>query len=289
MEAGAGKWQMPWHRSAAGIARPRNVVYDTPYHGINVPILWAAAKSKDYESGWWGNYSQWQAVGGQVRRKEKATTIVFWKKIKRVLKDELSGEEKTEVFPMAKAWSVFNAEQQDGWVEPEPPPVQNPAEVIDDVRRFVANTLAEIRHDGDEAYYSPIDDVIHMPVMERFRGTQSSTPTEAYYATELHELTHWSGSEKRLQRDFSGKYGSEAYAFEELVAELGSAFLCSDLQIANSPREDHAKYLKSWLKTLKGDKKAVFTAASQARKAAEFLHSLQTGNPDDKNEDGINR
>ena len=275
MEQGAGAWKMPWHRSAADITRPRNIKSGAPYHGINVPILWAAASSKEYQSGWWGRYNQWQEVGGQVRRGEKATTIVFWKQIQKTLKDELTGEPKVEVFPIAQSWAVFNADQQDGWVEPAPPPPQNPAEVIDEVRRFVANTLAEIRHGGDRAYYSPGDDVIHMPERERFYGTESSTPTEAYYSTELHELAHWTGSAKRLKRDFSGRFGSEAYAFEELVAELGSAFLCSDLDIADVPRQDHAQYLKSWLKTLKDDKKAVFTAASQAKKAADFLHSLQ--------------
>jgi antirestriction protein ArdC len=275
MEKGEQAWQMPWHRTGADISRPRNVASRNPYHGINVPALWAAASDKGYQSGWWGSYKQWQEVGAQVRKGEKASPIVFWKKIKKALTDEATGETVIGTFPLARPWSVFNAEQQDGWTEPEPPASENPARVIEHVRQFVESTLAEIRHGGERAYYNRAGDFIQMPPMERFTGTATSTPTEAYYSTELHELTHWSGGTKRLSRDFSGRFGSAAYAFEELVAELGSAFLCGDLRISDVPRDDHARYLKSWLTVLRDDKKAIFTAASQATKAAEFLHSLQ--------------
>jgi antirestriction protein ArdC len=275
MEQGEAKWQMPWHRSGTDVTRPRNVATRNPYHGINVPALWAAASYKGYQSGWWGSYRQWQQAGGHVRRGEKASPIVFWKKIRKTVTDEATGEEKTEVFPVARPWPVFNAEQQDGWEEPAPPVPENPAQVIEHVRSFVADTLADIRHGGERAYYSVTGDYIRMPTMERFQDTGTSTPTEAYYSTELHELTHWAGGPARLNRDFSGRFGSEAYAFEELIAELGSAFLCSDLRISAVPRDDHARYLRGWLKVLRGDKKAIFTAASQAAKAAEFLRSLR--------------
>ena len=275
MEKGEEKWQMPWHRTGTDITRPRNVATKNPYHGINIPLLWATASEKGYQSGYWGSYKQWQQVGGQIRRGEKASPVVFWKMIEKTLEDTSSGETKTKTFPIAKPWSVFNAEQQDGWSEPEPPKPESPAEVIEHVRQFVANTLAEIRYGGERAYFSPAGDYIQMPPMERFLGTDTSTPTEAYFSTQLHELTHWSGSEKRLNRDFSGRFGSEAYSFEELIAEWGAAFLSSDLQISDVPRDDHARYLRSWIKVLRDDKKAIFTAASQATKAAEFLHSLQ--------------
>jgi antirestriction protein ArdC len=235
MEKGEEKWQMPRHRTGTDITRPRNVATHKPYRGINVPLLWATASEKNYQSGWWGSYRQWQQVGGQVRKGEKVSPIVFWKMIEKTLDDETTGEPKTGTFPIAKPWSVFNAEQQDGWPEPEPPQPENPAEIIEHVRQFIANTLAEIRYGGERAYYSPAGDYIQMPPMERFTGIDTSTSTEAFYGTELHELTHWSGSEKRLKRDFSGRFGSEAYSFEELVAELGSAFLCSDLRISDVP------------------------------------------------------
>jgi antirestriction protein ArdC len=289
MERGEARWQMPWHRTGTDITRPRNVATKNPYHGINVPALWAAASEKGYTSGWWGSYKQWLQVGGQVRRGEKASPIVFWKKIQKTLEDQATGETRTETFPIARPWSLFNAEQQDGWTEPEPPKPESPAEVIEHVRRFIANTLAEIRSGGERAYYNVAGDYIQMPPIERFLGTETSTPTEAFHSTTLHELTHWSGSEKRLNRDFSGRFGSETYSFEELVAELGSAFLCSDLRISDVPRDDHARYLRSWIKVLRDDKKAIFTAASQATKAAEFLHSLQPGFSDEgegKNTDG---
>lgn len=275
IEAGASKFEMPWHRSGADIMEPRNVATNRPYHGINVPTLWATAAVKDYHSGWWGSYKQWQEVGGQVRKGEKASTVVFWKIMEKEAEDPQTGEPVKETYPIARPWSVFNAAQQEGWREPEPPPPEDPARIIEHVREFVANTLADIRHGGDRACYRQAGDYIQMPEMSRFRGTRTSSPTEAYYSTELHELTHWSGHPKRLNRDLSGRFGSETYAFEELIAEIGAAFLCTELKISTVPREDHAAYVKSWLKVLRNDKKAIFTAASLATKAAEFLKSLQ--------------
>ena len=127
------------------------------------------------------------------------------------------------------------------------------------------------------AFYSPVGDYIQLPDRERFVGTDTSTPEEAYYSTGLHELTHWSGAPSRLDRDKCKRHGDGAYAFEELVAELGAAFLCADLEVSNEPRPDHAQYLAHWLDILKADKKAIFRAAADAQRAAHFLHGLCDG------------
>lgn len=154
---------------------------------------------------------------------------------------------------------------------PEP---KDPAQILDAAEAFVAATGADIRHGGNHAFYRFPDDFIQMPERERFMGTETSTATESYYGTLLHE-THWTGCAKRCDREFGKRFGDDAYAVEELVAELGAAFLCDDLGITLEPRPDHAAYLDNWLKVLKADKKAIFTAASQAAKATDYLAGLQ--------------
>ena len=136
----------------------------------------------------------------------------------------------------------------------------------------VAGTGASVRIHGDSAHYTPSTDTITMPDRERFFATSSGSAAQNWYATLLHELVHWSGADHRLARTFGKRFGDDAYAMEELVAELGSAFLCGDLGLSTSPRPDHASYLASWLKVLKADNRAIFTAASAAAKAADYLH-----------------
>ena len=137
------------------------------------------------------------------------------------------------------------------------------------------NTRAQVRHGGTSAFFRPGDDFIQMPERERFVGSDTSTTTEAYYGTLLHELTHWTGPSRRCDRQFGKRFGDDAYAAEELVAELGAAFLCAELGITATPRPDHAAYIDHWLRIMKGDKKAIFTAASKASQAVDFLASLQ--------------
>ena len=131
-----------------------------------------------------------------------------------------------------------------------------------------------IREGGDRAFYRPSDDAITMPDRWRFTGTETITPTEAWYATAFHELVHWSGAQKRLDRQFGERFGDDAYAVEEMVAEIGAAFLCGDLGITTEPRPDHAAYVDHWLRIMKGDRTAVFSAASAASKAADYLAGL---------------
>jgi antirestriction protein ArdC len=272
IEEGAGEWQMPWHRS--GVSRPANAFTKKPYRGVNVVALWAAADGHHFSSGSWATYKQWQELDAQVRKGERASLIVFWKELERDVEDQETGERERRKTLFARASWVFNADQVDGWTPPSSPE-RNLVQALDQAEAFTASTGADIRHGGERAYYRRSDDHVQMPERERFTGSETSTPTEAYYATLLHELVHWTGHESRLDRDLSGRFGNEAYAVEELVAELGAAFLCADLSITNTPRPDHAAYIANWLEVLKRDKRAIFTAARKASQASDYLASLQ--------------
>lgn len=270
IERGAPKFEMPWHRAGADLTEPINAKTGKAYRGINTLALWASASAQSFLSGHWATYRQWQALDAQVMKGERASLIVFYKELKRDVRDETTGEEKEQRFRMARASWVFNADQVEGWQTPALNE-HDPVEAIEEVEAFVAATGATIREGGGQACYVPSADLIRMPERKRFTGTRTSSATEGYYATLLHELTHWTAHAERLKRDLSGRFGSEAYAMEELVAELGAAFLCAELSIINQPREDHAAYVASWLKVLKADSRAIFTAAGKASAATRFL------------------
>lgn len=271
IERGAGEFVMPWHRGGAGIGRPTNAATGLKYRGVNVVALWAESTSTGYGSGYWASFRQWQRLGAMVRRGEHGTVIVFYKRIDA----ELSGEDegRTSGRAFARASRVFNADQVAGWVQPAPAKAV-PAEVLPEVEATIEATKAGIVEGGESAYYDRCGDRIHVPDRRRFYGTNTITPTESYYATLLHELVHWSGSANRLDRPFGERFGDEVYAFEELVAELGAAFLCGDLAIANDPRPDHAAYVANWLATLKADRRAIFSAARLATAAADYITGL---------------
>ena len=279
LENGAGDWSFPWRRDSA---MPVNAITKNQCHGVNVLMLWAAG----VEHGWpsrWASYKQWQSVAAQVRRGERGSMVVFYRTIDKRETDDNGrvktnddGTPKTRRIFLARASTVFNAEQVDGY---EAPAVENAGPVVEPVARaeaFVRSTGALVQHGGHRACYSPSQDRIQMPPVESFNGTDTSTPTEGYYGTLLHELTHWTGHKARCDRDLSGRFGADAYAAEELVAELGAAFLCAELGISQQPRPDHAQYLDHWLRVLKADKRAIFTAASKASQAAEYLNGLQS-------------
>jgi antirestriction protein ArdC len=280
----AQKWQRPWITAFAPsgnglLQRPVNGITRAPYRGINVPILWSAGRASPY----WATYRAWQSAGAQVRKGERGTLVVFWKQMAR-RSDETSddgeaGEERRDTYWLARGYVVFNGEQVDDWEPPQPPtpcaPAAHPFAPIPEAEDFVANTGAIVRHGGDRAFYTPSADFIRMPERRQFVGSSTSSPAEAYYGTLFHELTHWSGAKSRCDRDLSGRFGDEAYAAEELVAELGAAFLCADHLLRFEPRSDHAAYVASWLKVLKNDKRAIFTAASKAEQACRFLSGLQ--------------
>lgn len=272
IEVGAGEFVMPWHRLGPGVGRPANAATGKPYRGVNVVALWAEALTGGYGSGRWATFQQWKQLGAQVRRGEHGATIVVYKPAG--AKREEDDEEGAGGRLLARAFRVFNADQVDGWTEPAPP-AKDEVAVLGQVEAFVVKTCAWIRHGGDVACYDRRADEIRMPERSRFIGSPTSSPTDAYYSTLLHELTHWSGATHRLNRDFGARFGDEAYAMEELVAELGAAFLCADLGVTNEPRPDHAAYLASWLTVLDGDPRAIFTAASRAQDAAEYLSQLE--------------
>jgi antirestriction protein ArdC len=187
IEEGAGEWQMPWHKS--GVSRPQNAHTKKPYRGVNVVALWAAADAHGYSAGFWATYKQWRELAAQVRRGERASLIVFWKELEREVEDEETSERERKKTLFARASWVFNVDQVDGWTPPEPPE-RNLIGALDHAEAFTAATGAHIRHGGDRAYYRRSDDHVQMPERERFTGSATSTPTETYYATLLHELTH---------------------------------------------------------------------------------------------------
>jgi antirestriction protein ArdC len=204
-----------------------------------------------------------------VRKGEKASTIVKYGTVE--TEDEETEEKCTHGY--LRGYSVFNADQVDGYaypVEPELPPLAR----LERIDGFVSATGVKIQEGGTRACYVPAKDKIYMPQAERFIDTKRQTRTEAFYSTLFHELTHWSGAPHRLAREKGGRFGSAEYAFEELVAELGAAFLCARLQVTPEVREDHAQYIVSWLKALKGDKRFIFSAAAQAQLAADYLFQL---------------
>jgi antirestriction protein ArdC len=272
----AGAFKLPWHRPAGSITRPTNIESKKAYRGINVVTLWVEAQLKGYSVPVWGTYKQFQETGCQVRKGEKASMVVFYKEIEfqRDTADQKPEDDGTGTAWMARGYYVFNAEQTDGYELPERPPV---VEIDRNTRveSFMANTGIEVRNGGHSAYYRPSEDYIQMPDAGLFTGTDTSTATEAYYATLLHEGIHASGHRSRLDRNFSGRFGTQERSAEELCAELGAAFLCADLCVTPHLRDDHAHYIAHWLEIMKGDKKAIFTAAAAANRAAEYLHGLQ--------------
>lgn len=264
LEAGEqGSWQCPWHRRG-GSGLPVNVKTGKSYRGINTLMLWCESQARGYSDNRWGTYKQWQETGAQVRKGERSSLIVFFKEY-----EAREGDEDTRKRWVARASYGFNAAQVEGAPEagePMPPSEWVIPEVFDG---FMHRTGATVIHGGDTACYVPSQDLIKLPERSAFHTAHG------YASTALHELTHWSGSKTRLDRDLSGRFKSQAYAAEELVAELGSAFLAAELGLEAEPHPNHASYLASWLTLLKSDPKAIFTAASAASRAASYLASLQ--------------
>lgn len=269
IEAGAGKFIMPWHGIVRGM--PRNAWSGNAYRGINTFVLWAAQRNRGYRSFHWATFRQWRDLGAHVRKGEKAVLVVYYKQLPVLAEDAATGEPVTDYRPITRAYFLFNAEQVEGWKEPEEALVHliMPHQQIED---FIAATGADIRN-GEVAGYLPGGDYITIPHQMRFAGTDTSTPTESYYSTVFHELIHWTGHWKRLGRNLSSRFGSADYAMEELIAELGAAYLCAEFLVLHMPRKDHAAYIGEWLHVLQGDKKAIFTAASMASKAVDWLLS----------------
>lgn len=265
----AEKLKLPWIGFAS---LPVNASTAKNYRGINIPILWGSQLEGKFCSGHWGTYKQWQERGAQVKKGEKGTRVVFWNTINI---DPEGGNEKGETRMFAKWSTVFNADQVEGFEIPILEPQSGNAEILEEAENFITATGAKILYGGGRAYYERTNDTIALPDRSLFCDTETSTATQGFYSTAFHELTHWAGAPHRLNREKGKKFADSTYAFEELIAELGAAMLCASLGVATTPRADHAHYIDGWLKALKDDKKFIFTAASQAQKAADYLQSLQ--------------
>ena len=284
IESGMAKgkdWRMPWHRRrdpGGSPMLPVNVARGAAYRGVNTLALWAAAEAKGYPGGLWGTYRQWAELGGQVRKGERAATVVFWRfpdaaKEGGEAEDGEEAEEGARRGPWARAYAVFNAAQVDGAALPAStaPRLPEAARIAEAEAFFAALPGLDLRHGGNAAFYSPSTDHVQMPPFAHFRSG------EGYYATLAHEAAHWTGHPSRLARDLTGRFGSGAYAAEELVAELGAAFALAALGLVAEPREDHARYVAHWLGLLRGDLRAIFTAAGKAQAAADWLIAAATG------------
>lgn len=273
LEKGELTWRKPWNAEhlAGRISRPlrHNGI---PYPGINTVLLWAAAVARNYTAPLWMTYKQAESLGAHVRKGEKGELVIYADTLHRTERNE-KGDDEERVIPFMKGYTVFNVEQIEGLPAhfmAKPEPINPQIARVEPLEAFVSATGATLRHGGDRAFYALEPDYVQMPPFETFADAES------YYATLAHELTHWTRHPTRLDRDFGRKrWGDEGYAREELVAELGSAFLCADLGITPETREDHAAYIASWLKVLQDDKRFIFTAASHAQRAADYLTGLQ--------------
>jgi len=255
LEKGAIPWIKPWNVDSSA---DKNFISQKPYSGINTLITGMAG----FNSPAWASYKQWQEKGVQVNKGEKSTEIVFFKKVTKESTNATNGENESSTFSVLKTYHVFNAEQTDIKILPNiTPEIEfNP---IPAIKAKIEQTGAIINHGGNAAFYSPAKDFIQLPNPSAFHSP------EHYYATAFHELTHWTSAKHRLDRVLGAKYGNPEYAFEELVAEIGAAFLCAEYKIEGDLR--HEGYIQNWLKACRSDSKAIFKAAALAQKAADFI------------------
>jgi len=272
LENGVIPWQKPWIGTNGKLpGLPVNFTTNKYYRGINILLLWSAAIEKNYPSDEWASFKQWQAKGEAIQKGEKGNVIVYYDTIEK----EKDGE--IQKIPFLKLSKVFNRTQLvsfDTTEIPENIPLQCSVEKQNEIEQFLSDTKADIEWHTGGACYIPSQNKIKIPNAEYFQDTATCTATEGYYSTIFHELTHWTGAEKRLNRTNGKKFGDNNYATEELVAEFGAAFLCAGFGIHTIEKGDHAGYIDSWLKVLKENKKCLFTAASEASKAYDYLHSL---------------
>ncbi|MFN3727830.1 MAG: ArdC family protein [Allosphingosinicella sp.] len=273
LETGTRPWVQPW--TGASVSRPLRAC-GTPYQGINVLWLWMAAEAAGHGSPFWMTYRQSQLLGAQVRKGERGTIAIFYRAYQAHEPEQDDEAEPERTRRVLKSFTVFNACQIDGLPDrffPQPQPLPPPSERDRELASFFAAIPARVRHQGTEAYYSPVPDQITMPEPGLFRDL------DHYHATLAHETAHWSGHESRLARKLDARFGSEAYAMEELVAELSSAILGAELGLPVDHLDHHASYLASWLKVLKADSRAILTVAAKAEEAASLLLGLGRGEP----------
>ena len=263
LEAGTVPWEQPW---SGGFSIPRNGSTHNFYSGINILILWMRQKKAGFASSQWLTFNQAKALGGSVKKGEKATHIIFYSPLK-IEEQNIAGELEEKKISMLKVHSVFNLTQIEGLeslAETELGTAQrSEPEICQEAEKILSASGAKLSFDGGPmAFYDLESDSIHLPEKAMFKDQLG------YYGTLLHELTHWTGAEARLNRKLQAKRNAQ-YAAEELVAELGSSFLCAHVGLKYTTQ--HASYVGEWLKVLREDKGAIFKAAAQARVATEFL------------------
>jgi antirestriction protein ArdC len=266
----AGTWRMPWHTSGKYAFSPINATTKKPYRGLNIIALWAVARTRGYERGEWATYPQWRERGAQVRKGEKSASVAFWKFADGRAESQDDGDENEHVnssrsrLLFCREYHVFNASQVDGYT-PKADATTPVEQRIEQADQFFQAIDARVCHQGNRAFYSPFDDAITLPPFGAF-----NTPLD-YYSTRAHETGHWTSKADRCNRELGKRFGDNAYAMEELVAELSAAFTMAHMGLSSQPRPDHAAYIDSWLKVLKADKRAIFTASSKAQQAADFM------------------
>jgi antirestriction protein ArdC len=266
LEAGALPWVKPWS-ATPGANTPCNAVTNRPYSGCNVVLLWMAQVA-GYRAPRYLTFKQALEVGGHVRKGERGTRIYFVKQLE--ISDDGDNNSPTRLVPMLREYVVFNIDQCDGLPDSvttgKPMRVRNPDTRDELADEFLRSTGADIREGQGEAFFVPSRDFISMPAFEAFKSA------DHFYNVAYHELVHWSGHGSRLNRDLKNRFGSRKYGAEELIAELGAAFLCAEFGFDGDLR--HAGYIGHWVELLKADKRAFFTACSQASKAADYLRGL---------------
>ncbi|SPF37801.1 conserved hypothetical protein [Candidatus Sulfotelmatobacter kueseliae] len=271
LEKGVRPWIRPWNaeHAAGRITRPLRH-NGQPYSGINILSLWMSALAQNFAAPIWMTYRQASELNAHVKKGEKGSLVVYANAITRSERDDKTGQDVEREIPYMKGYAVFNVEQIEGLPEiyyAKAVPTLDPVARIDHAEKFFAKTGATIKHGGNRAYYAQELDYVQMPPFEAFRDAES------YYSTLAHELAHWTKHPQRLDRDLGRKsWGDEGYSREELVAELGSAFLCADLELHQDASEDNAAYIATWLEVLKHDNRAIFAAAAHAQRATDYLN-----------------
>jgi antirestriction protein ArdC len=267
LEAGAAPWIKPWS-ATSGANTPCNAVSNRPYSGYNVVLLWMA-QAAGYRTPRFLTFKQALELGGNVRKGERGTRVYFVKQLQ-VHDQSADDTSSTRLIPMMREYTVFNVDQceklPDSINTGKPMRVRNPDTRDELADAFLHSTGADIREGHGEAYYVPSRDFISMPAFAGFKGA------DHFYGTIFHELTHWTAHTSRLDRDLKNRFGSRDYGAEELIAELGAAFLCAEFSFDGDLRQ--AGYIAHWIQLLKADKRAFFAACSKASKAADYLRGL---------------
>lgn len=267
LEQGVKPWERPWN-SVAPKGRPLRH-NGQPYRGVNVGMLWGAADERGYTSPFWMTRRQAEQYGGIIRRGARPTMSIFASPAKIAGKPDMLGEVTTRSIFFLRVFMVYNASEIDGlpvhYTPEHDPNVVDPIPAEHRAAEFFSKLPATVRHGGNRAFFNRISDHIQMPHMRQF-------PAEAHYwATFAHEATHWTGAQSRLNRTFGKRFGDQAYAFEEIVAEIGSHYLAEDLGLPSGLHDSHANYIGSWLQVLKNDPQAIILASNLAEKAATYL------------------